>query len=83
MNGDALRLNRISRPGGVEIGDRILVIQPSLDQLFVVPQILADRQARGRVQRIADAYEILGLVRRAGLEIATLVEDVVRRQEAF
>jgi hypothetical protein len=33
------------RPGGVQIGDGILMIEPAGDQLFIVPQILADAQA--------------------------------------
>ena len=47
--------------GGVQIGDRVLVIQPAGDQLLVVPQIFADRQARRSM--VADSDKVLGLVR--------------------
>jgi hypothetical protein len=66
--------------GGVQVGDRVLVIEPPGDQFLVVPEVFADRQARGQV---ADANEVFGLIDRAGLEIAGFVEDVVCGQQGL
>src|SRR5205814_7170656 len=66
---------------GVQVGDRVLVIQSPRDQLLVVPEILADGEAGGDVECVADFDEVFGFVGRARLEIAALVEHVVRRQK--
>jgi hypothetical protein len=64
------------RAGGVEVGDRIAFVQAPLDQPLVVPEVLANRQTD---RLIADAHEVSRLAGDARLEIAALVEHVVRR----
>lgn len=64
----------------MEISDRVVVIEPARNHLFVVPQILADGEADGLV---SDADEIGSRLGRARLEITAFVENVVSGQERF
>ena len=64
------------RAGGVERGNRVLMIQAAGDHLFVVPKILANRNAGGQLTK---PNEIGSLISRARLEIAALVKYVVCR----
>ena len=54
--------------------DRVEAARP---EVLVVPCVLADGDGK------ADAFEVDHLLRRGGREVALLIEDIVKRQEAL